>query len=237
MNRRIADTLLRHFNPRAFSFLVFLAVPAGNLVLAVNLIVDPYRRFDLVSIEGFNAQRPESSISRLGKSGAICRLRPAQVILGTSRVEVGIDPQHPGFADLAGSVYNAALAGSGLHELDLTMRHAVHASPQLKRVLVGLDFLMFNAHREVAAYGTEVRDFDSKRLLHFRISTVATGAFRRCQSAAWPGRSALAFLTVIGQIEKPSRGQNRSCFNLDRDFPTKAASGATSTFWRLHSPP
>jgi hypothetical protein len=45
------------------------------------------------------------------------------------------------------------------------MRKAAHASPQLKRVLLGLDFLMFNANREAVVFGTEVFHFDERRLL------------------------------------------------------------------------
>ena len=156
---------MQRFNPKGFAagFLGLIALTAIGTA-AVNIVVDPYWRFDLVSIEGFNAQHYAAN-SRLGKAGALCRIKPTQVLLGTSRVEVGIDPTHPGFADLPGPIYNAALAGSGLHELDLTIRHAVYASPNLKRLLIGLDFLMFNAHREAVVNGTEVVDFDEGRLL------------------------------------------------------------------------
>ena len=76
-----------------------------------------------------------------------------------------MDPTHPALHSASGPTYNLALAGSGLHELDLTLRHAVHASPQLRRVLLGLDFLMFNANREAVVFGTEVFNFDERRLL------------------------------------------------------------------------
>jgi tetratricopeptide (TPR) repeat protein len=153
-----------------FSIKGFLAAFLGLILsaflamAAVSVVVDPYWRFDLVNVEGFNAQRLLAN-SRIAKPGVLCRLNPTQVILGTSRAEVGLDPTHPAFSDIPGPVYNAALAGSGLHEIGTTFRHAVHASPNLQRVLVGLDFLMFNAHRELAAYGTEVVDYDEERLL------------------------------------------------------------------------
>src|SRR5690242_14728849 len=69
-----------------------LAVPLANLV------VDPFNRFGWVSIEGFNAQKPQfAAQERLAKPGVVCRMKPSSVVLGTSRVEVGIDPQHPGW--------------------------------------------------------------------------------------------------------------------------------------------
>ena len=70
---------------------------AAGTVATLNVIVDPFWRFDLVNISGFNAQRPQfSAETRLAKLGVACRLQPSQVVLGTSRVEVGIDPQHSG---------------------------------------------------------------------------------------------------------------------------------------------
>jgi hypothetical protein len=141
----------------------FLAISA---IPFANIIIDPFFRFDLIGIEGFNAQKPQfAAQARLAKPGVVCRLQPGSVVLGTSRVEVGINPRHPGWNRSYGSVYNLALAGSGLKELYLTLQHAVHASPRLHQVLVGLDFLMFNAHREAVVFGTEVLGFDAKRLL------------------------------------------------------------------------
>jgi hypothetical protein len=43
--------------------------------------------------------------------------------------------------------------------------HAVHASPRLRLAVIGLDFDMFNAHREAVIFGSEVMGFDERRLL------------------------------------------------------------------------
>ena len=100
----------------------------------------------------------------MSKAGVVCRLQPTQVVLGTSRAEVGLDPKHPGWASESGPVYNLALSGIGLKELSLTFRHAVNAAP-LKRAVIGLDFMMFNANREATVFGTEVLDFDEAQLV------------------------------------------------------------------------
>jgi hypothetical protein len=154
-------------NPNLFVVgFVGLVLAVAASVATVNMVVDPFWRHDLVNIPGFNAQRTQvAAEARLAKLGIACRLQPSQVVLGTSRVEVGIDPQHPGWGSNSGPVYNLALAGSGIRELDLTLRHVVHASGALKRVLIGLDFLMFNAHREAVVIGTEVLGYDENRLL------------------------------------------------------------------------
>jgi hypothetical protein len=139
---------------------------AACLIPITNIVVDPFRRFDLIRIEGFNAQKPEfASQARLAKAAAVCGLEPGSVIIGTSRAEVGINPRHPAWGSNRGPVYNLALAGSGLKELYLTLQHAVHASPRMQLAVVGLDFLMFNAHREAVVFGTEVLGFDEERLL------------------------------------------------------------------------
>jgi tetratricopeptide (TPR) repeat protein len=160
-------TVSQDSSPRNFvvSFLVFFFVLVCAIPLA-SIIIDPFFRFDLVTIEGFNAQKPQfAGQARLAKPGVVCRLQPGSVILGTSRVEVGINPRHPGWNPAYGPVYNLGLAGSGLKELYLTLQHAVHASPRLRVAVIGLDFLMFNAHREAVVFGTEVLGFDAKRLL------------------------------------------------------------------------
>lgn len=153
-------------HPRTF-FTAFLGllVLATAAMVAINVVVDPFWRFDLVTLRGINGQRPVfSSFARSGKAGEVCRIRPAQVAIGTSRIEVGIDPQHPGWSDEPGPVYNLGLSGIGLKELSLTFQHVVNTSP-LKRAVIGLDFLMFNANREAVVFGTEVLDFDESQLV------------------------------------------------------------------------
>jgi len=153
--------------PRAF-VAVFLALPllATTAMVAISIVVDPFWRFDLINIPGFNAQKTQFHFRvRMSKAGVVCREQPKAAILGTSRVEVGMDPTHPALHEASGPAYNLAMDGSGLHELDLTLRHAVHSSPRLKRALLGLDFLMFNAYREAVVFETEVFDFDQRRLV------------------------------------------------------------------------
>jgi tetratricopeptide (TPR) repeat protein len=146
----------------AFLGLILFATAA---MAAINIVIDPFWRFDLVTLPALNEQRPAfSSYARSGKAGVVCRLRPAQVAMGTSRVEVGLDPKHAGWASEPGPVYNLGLAGMGLKELSLTFQHAVNTSP-LKRAVIGLDFLMFNANREASVFGTEVLDFDQNQLV------------------------------------------------------------------------
>jgi hypothetical protein len=150
------------------SFLAsFVAAVLGVALgwLAFCVIVDPYRRFELVSIAGFNLNKPQVAHQvRLTKAHQVCRLQPDNVILGTSRAELGIDPDDAAFRSLGGRTYNLAMAGTGVWEMARTLKHA-HFARRLKVAVIGLDFHVFNAYLERTIFQTTVFNFDEGRLL------------------------------------------------------------------------
>jgi len=199
-----------------------VAVATGLAIVTINMVIDPYRRFELVTIPGVNAQRNQfPHEARMAKAEAVCRIQPTSVAMGTSRVEVAIDPQHPAWSKVPGPIYNLGLAGSGLNELFLTLQHVVYASPRLRLAVIGLDFDMFNAHREAVIIGTEVLGFDKRRLL----SSPSDSCMRKFlhDFDALLGIKALAasFATIRGQMtEKDRRDVNKttvwmSLYNAD----------------------
>ncbi|HEV2101039.1 MAG TPA: tetratricopeptide repeat protein [Stellaceae bacterium] len=172
----------------------------------MNIIIDPFGFWDLVSIRGINSQRPEVAASaRMAKAEIVCRMQPDTVIMGTSRAEVGLDPHHPGWGKFPGKTYNLALAGSGLKELELTLRHAVYASPHLRHVVMALDFLMFNANREAVVFGTEVLDFDPNSLLSSPSDSCLRVFFHNADKLAWIGGIRFAIATVLDQMPDVQR--------------------------------
>src|SRR5262245_52067296 len=97
----------RNFRRFAIALGAFAIVPP-LVVAAFVIAVDPYYVFGLPSWSGFNAVRPYYERHVLvAKPYQVRRLRPAAVALGSSRVEVGIDPRHGGWIDRA--VFNFAL--------------------------------------------------------------------------------------------------------------------------------
>ncbi len=127
------------------------------IVITFNRLIDPYNFFGGPHIEGINTQKTEfSKHLRMSKAAAISRFQPAAVILGTSRGEIGIDPQHPGWS--ASPVYNLALSGANLYEAFRYLQHADAMAP-VKQVVLMLDFFMFNANEN-----PEEPDFDERRL-------------------------------------------------------------------------
>jgi hypothetical protein len=73
---------------------------------------------------------------------AVTHIRPATVILGTSRADAGLDSAHAGFPGDARPVFNLALAGVNIAQVRELLVHAQRARP-LKMAVVGLDLESF----------------------------------------------------------------------------------------------
>src|SRR2546423_15662687 len=86
-------------NPCGFlQTFALLPIAVVTIGLAFNVLIDPLRRFDVITIEGINAQKPQFvHNSRLGKAGAVCRIEPAPIAMGPSRAELGAPAAHPGW--------------------------------------------------------------------------------------------------------------------------------------------
>ncbi len=154
--------------PKKFvTWYMLLPIILVCFVVVFNILVDPYGIFRVVSISGINADKVAvASNLRLSKAHAAHYFKPTAAIFGTSRAEKSIDPDHPVFKALGYHTYNMAMAGSGLYEIYRTLQHTYYASDrQLKLAVIGLDFLMFNANREEIVFGTEILNYDEKRLM------------------------------------------------------------------------
>jgi len=121
------------------------SVGAGSaLIVGFNLVVNPYGIWNVPSIVGFNADKPaERDNEMLLKPTQVARLKPTILFLGSSRVDLGLDPQHRAFRDQGGA-YNLALVGGFMHPMLEYYRYALKAQPAVRQVLIGLDFFSFN---------------------------------------------------------------------------------------------
>jgi hypothetical protein len=121
---------------------VGVLLTAALSIGACNWLIDPYRVFGAPVIEGINARKPlVGEYARMIKAWESTDFRAAAIILGTSRAEVGLDPNHPGWR--AHPVYNLALPSARIYE---TYRYLLHADAQrrLEQIVLALDFSMFN---------------------------------------------------------------------------------------------
>lgn len=130
--------------------LVFLLVASVNLVLIAlfNTFVDPYGVMNSPTRVGFNKVKPEKNEHvRLFKAVEISRLKTKMIVLGSSRSEFGIDPKHPAFNDYQ-PAYNLAITGANMYETMRYFQHAIATQPNLKEIVLGIDFFMFNGYRD-----------------------------------------------------------------------------------------
>ncbi len=130
-------------------FFGFLAVCTISLAV-FNLLVNPFSLYPSPTIKGFNKDKVEYlKYLRLTKVHRVYYDRPDSIILGTSRSGRGLSPRHPAWGD--GQVYNMALPASGMYEIFRLVQHA-HSAKPLQRVVLGLDFRMFNTARVNPAF-------------------------------------------------------------------------------------
>jgi hypothetical protein len=115
--------------------LLILAGTAG-----FNVVIDPY---GLHGVAAPAERRPRAQTQvRMVKAWRIAEVRPNAVILGNSRVDIGLDPAHPAWPAAARPVYNLGQPGAGLFMVRRYLEHAV-ALHRPRLVVIGLDFQDF----------------------------------------------------------------------------------------------
>jgi len=143
------------------SYLKVLLVCITGLLLAVagfNLLVDPFWVFDTPTIAGFSADKTQYyKHTRMAKAHQVRLLKPGGIILGTSRAEHGLDPEHPGWEPKSRPVFNLALSSGRISEALAYLQHA-NSVNRLNQVVLAVDFFMFDASE---LYG---KGYDETRL-------------------------------------------------------------------------
>jgi len=122
------------------------ASTAGAMILfaCFNWTVDPYGIRESAPRRSFNLNKVAvGPRMRFAKALAISRRRPATLLLGTSRANIGLDPESPALAGAA-CVYNAGINSLRPLEARAFVEHAIRVG-SLRRVIYGLDFFSFNA--------------------------------------------------------------------------------------------
>jgi len=81
------------------------------------------------------------------KAIKVNRLKPDMILLGSSGIVRGINPNNEVFNEYS-SVYNLGILGANVYELNRYFHHAVNAG-NVDGTLMALDFYGFNKHRKV----------------------------------------------------------------------------------------
>ena len=143
MNTDRSDSVEQNSGMRRYVGVVLLApLLCLAAVALINRLVDPYQIFS-AERDGYYDDKPALHANmRLHKAYQVRLQKPDALILGTSKAIQGIPTEHALFEGQR--VYNLAMPLASMKELTLLLRHA-NATRPTKRVVLGLDFLSFNA--------------------------------------------------------------------------------------------
>jgi hypothetical protein len=109
-----------------------------------SLLVDPYGLFRFIDVVGVNQQKEGARNKiRFVKALELPLRRPETLLMGSSRVHDAMDPEHPLLQEFS-PVYNLGVDMNRIHETRVLLRHATE-NTNVKRVVLGLDFFMFNS--------------------------------------------------------------------------------------------
>ena len=125
---------------RYFNYcLAGLASSLSLLILGLNWFINPYGVSNSPKIKGVNWYKPATSDNtRLYKAVDLTRQNAKTILLGASRIETGINPDHPGLKQYQ-PVYNLGLAGGTIYEQRRYLEYAISNQPNLEMVILGID--------------------------------------------------------------------------------------------------
>src|SRR4030088_1979445 len=104
------DNQARHF---LRTWLLACMVLAA-LVVVFDTAMNPYLLFGAPRIAGFNARKPAvDTRERLMKAYDVLRAGPNTLLLGSSRVDLGLDAQDPAWPVQDRPVYNLGIVNGG----------------------------------------------------------------------------------------------------------------------------
>ena len=151
------------------------------LTATCNVLVDPYQMSGATLLQRWAGVKPYFGDNHvLGKPFVIRERQPHAVILGTSRENHGIDPNHPAWPVSAQRTYNLALDAANMADLERLFEHAHHVTA-LEEVIIALDFLnMFDA----GAPGAD--NLDTSLLVSDGHSAAATWLNAARYFVSWP---------------------------------------------------
>ena len=103
----------------------------------VNFVVDPY---GIYKTSFFPNKPREATQARLMKSFELENIKPSSIVIGTSRADLGIDPEHMYFEKPS---YNSSIPGASIYEIKFYVEKAIKLG-NLKQILFVADWRMFN---------------------------------------------------------------------------------------------
>lgn len=136
-------------NAKAYIARVFvLALLLAGAVMALNFFVDPYGIFGSTRVAGVNAFKVDSNAhTRLLKKYQPHFDQYNTLIVGKSRVEMGLDPTHRCFDDGAMRVYNLGIPGAELPTQFAYALNVIYQQP-IEQIFLSVDFTDYISTRQ-----------------------------------------------------------------------------------------
>ena len=136
--------------PKRFLGICAISVATlGLLVVAFNVLVDPYLLFDRPRILGFNAKKPgiEDQLYLI-KAYDVSRSHPRTLLIGSSGIAVGLSARSAAWPNDLRPVYNLGILGGSTSSAYRYLQHALTQS-DIRLVVMGVEF------RDLLAYSRQ----------------------------------------------------------------------------------
>lgn len=158
--------------------LILSTLLVGMIVLAINALVDPFLVTGSPRVSGLNDAKPAIG-SRVRQAKAFQSRRAAwdTLIVGNSRVEMGLDPEHACFKQLGAQVYNAGIPGAGVAEQLLIALNIAYGR-EVGTVFLSVDYSDFLTSSESMSTIPRIEDFSIGRL-PYKFNGTRNGGFAR----------------------------------------------------------
>lgn len=119
---------------------VLVTIAVSATLAMFNILMDPYLVFGVPRVDGFNARKPavESQLF-LMKAYDVLRVYPSTLVLGSSSVGLGINPESPVWPAEMRPVYNLGVPNGRPLEAYRYLQHAM-SRHHPKMIVLGLDF-------------------------------------------------------------------------------------------------
>jgi len=152
-------TFPKKSNYLSYYFILLLSALIPVAAVGIfNYLIDPYDVFNTPDFLGVNHEKPlQDNNDRLYRALDVIRNKPIKtLIIGSSRTKQGIDPSSPSLS-AEQPAYNLAINGPNMYEVRRYLEHAIANQDQLKKVILGIDFFMFNQNLKNQATFSENR--------------------------------------------------------------------------------
>ncbi len=123
------------------------------IVAAFNMHFDPYDIYHFTEDDSTVFDKPSlNSRLRLHKAYAVRSMKPDGILIGTSRVLTGLDPQHPALSN--DRWYNLGLPAATIYEIFRYIQHA-DAVHSLKAIVMDVEYPSFDPRPQLRKPGYE----------------------------------------------------------------------------------